>query len=75
MLMAIRYRICVSRYLLWVVVAAFTIKGFILVAWVIAGCPTPDEYDYEDRGGKVYAVHPRTSPIHEKIQAAFDSRR
>jgi hypothetical protein len=50
-------------------------KGCMLVVWVTAGCPTPDEYDYEDRGGKIYAVHRRTSPFHEKIQAAFDSRR
>jgi hypothetical protein len=29
----------------------------------------------EERGGKAYAVHRRTSPIHQKIQAAFDPRR
>jgi hypothetical protein len=73
--MATRYQIRVSTYLRWVLVAAFIIKGGTLVPWVIMGCPTPDEYDYENRGGKIYAVHRRTSPIHEKIQAAFDSRR
>jgi hypothetical protein len=75
MFMATRYQVRVSTYLRWVLVAAFIIKGGTLVPWVIMGCPTPDEYDYENRGGKIYADHRRTSPIHQKIQAAFDSSR
>ena len=72
--MATRYQIRVSTFGLTVAVAALTAKGMLLAAWVIAGCPTADEYDYEERGGKIFAVHRRTSPIHQKIQAAFDSR-
>jgi hypothetical protein len=73
--MATRYQIRLSTCLLYVLIGALTAKGGMLVAWVIAGCPTADEYDYEERDGKIYAVHRRTSPIHLKIQAAFNSRR
>jgi hypothetical protein len=29
------------------------------------GCLMPDEYDYEERGGKVYAVHRRSGPVRQ----------
>jgi hypothetical protein len=58
--MVTRYQIRVSTYLLYVLIGALTAKGGILITRLIMGCPTPDEYDYEERGGKIYAVHRRT---------------
>jgi hypothetical protein len=64
-----------STCLLCFLIGTLTANGILRTAWVIEGCPTADEYDYDVRGGKVYAVHRRTSPFHERIQAAFDLRR
>jgi hypothetical protein len=55
----------VSVYMLTVLLCALTAKGWFLVAWVIAGCPAPEEYDFEERNGKIYAVHRRSGPIHQ----------
>jgi hypothetical protein len=63
--MATKYQFRLSTYILTVVIAALTVKGFLLAAWVFLGCPAPDEYDYEERGGKVYAVHRRSGPIRQ----------
>jgi hypothetical protein len=62
---ATRYRIRVSTYLFAVAAAAFTVKGLLLVGWMLAGCPSPDEYDYDVRNGKVYAVHRRPRDLEQ----------
>jgi hypothetical protein len=67
--MATRYQFRVSIYLLVVAIAALTAKGWLLAARVIVGCPTVDEYDYEERGGKVYAVHRRSGPMRQIDQS------
>lgn len=61
--MLTRYQMRVSTYLLTVALSAFTVKGLMLAAWVILGCPAADEYDHEQRNGKVYAVHRRSGPV------------
>jgi hypothetical protein len=60
--MLTRYQMRASTCLLTVALSAFTVKGWLLIAWVILGCPAADEYDQELRNGKVYAVHRRSGP-------------
>jgi hypothetical protein len=49
--------------MLCVLLCALTAKGWFLAAWVMAGCPPREEYDYEERNGKIYAVHRRSGLI------------
>jgi hypothetical protein len=63
--MTTRYQIRLSTYMLCVLISALTVKGWLLVAWEIAGRPFRPEYVHIRHTGQTVAIDARLWPIHQ----------